>query len=386
MKDASKAEHESDDWVAEDMELLGSKVGPDMFDKVGWVTKDMFQGGQAASHRAQKRKVDGKGDIKNKKNWDIAKDMKRTGMSTDWIAHDMEEAGRPDSHNHKFATEHWLNKLDNELTKQEKHRNNVKKDMEETGRRGSNSSIQADMERTGRATNPLEALQDFYHSVTNQLNEWTEKAFNLQEISKDMLETGKPSDNHRLAHDMETTGKQGSDHAHSLPAQNKELNGDLSKVQHESIIAKDMKREGQPDSVHHSRRVEYKRNSFVYDDMKMTGSSGGSVSEERIRQDMEAAGHPEGPYYKKIIHNGTAETHVNKQYREEVQAFNKMLHARPKAPAVAGPKMRNFPFKTIQETKVDDVTVSNCEKTSEKGVLRHLLKKVVHPRTPWKDL
>ena len=426
MKDAGKADHESDDWVADDMENLGSQVGEDMFDKVGWVAKDMLKAGQGALHPAHKRKVEDENDSKNKKNWDIAKDMKRTGKSTDWIARDMEEAGSPDSHN-KFATEHFLNKLDQELNKQEKHRKDIQKDMEETGRKGSDASleIQADMERTGKATNPLEALQDFFHSITYKLSEWTEKAFNVQEITKDMQEAGRTSDNSWLTHDMETTGKQGSDHANRLPTQNKDLQGDLSKSQHEDIIAKDMQREGKPDSTH-TKRTEYKRNTLVYDDMKLAGSSGGSVSEERIRQDMESAGHAEGPYYN--TRRG-AESKTT-QYQQEMEAFKSMPHAKPKAPVEPRPKLKKEnPKATAPPTtpKQENVVVSSKEQENpqatvassmedavsskeeisfftdeddtlpvdgqdepdekpHEGFAKHLMKKVIHPRTPWKEL
>lgn len=399
MKDAGKAEHESDDWVADDMERLGSQVGQDRVDD-DWVARDMTRTGRAASHPAQKRRVEGE-DAEHVKNWDIAKDMKRTGKTTDWIARDMEEAGRPDTQHGTFATEHWLNKLDQELTGQERHRKDVQKDMEETGRRGSDTSLQVrvDMEQTGHATNPLEVLQDFFHSITYKLNEWTEKAFDVSYITREMQDAGKAStENSWVKHDMEETGKQGHEHVHSLREQNKDLQDDLTKSQHEDVIAKDMAHEGRPDFSFHSKRSEYRRSDLVYEDMKLAGSSGGSVSEERIRQDMETAGHAEG-----FFSHGHDTSAKDTQYRKEMEALNRQSHARPKAPVEGKAKIAKKLNADVQGTHSTDegpvvqdekkveadepgADSTNDEPKKHREFGRHLVKKVMHPRTPWKEL
>jgi hypothetical protein len=65
---------------------IGKEGGEGVFDKVDWVARDMDRQGRATSNIPQKRKV-GK---KDQKTYDITKDMKATGKTTDWIAKDME--------------------------------------------------------------------------------------------------------------------------------------------------------------------------------------------------------------------------------------------------------------------------------------------------------
>ena len=392
MKDAGKADHESDDWVAEDMERLGAaQEGDEGWSKVGWVAKDMLKSGQARTHPPQKKRED-----PEKKNWDIAKDMKSVGKSVDWIAKDMEEAGHADSRS-KFTTEHWLNKLDVELDKDKETRKNIKKDMEETGRMGSDSSVQVrhDMEMTGKAQNPYEAIQGYFHDISYKLSEWTQKAFNVDEIMKDMQEAGGKDhpDQTALTHDMETTGRRGSDHGGKLADQKNELKEDLTEADHEKYVAKDMLREGKPDGFH--TRTEHKRTRLIYDDMMLAG---GSYSQEKVRQDMETAGHAENSFSSKNMSNQS-------QYKQELEAFKSTPHAKAKAPVEAGKDKKEHAYepwnkkaKSTEETKAvtldDELSffeeeteeLDDSEEAPRQGFVKHLFKKALHPRTPWKDL
>lgn len=377
MKEAGHAEHESEDWVADDMERLGSQGGENIFDRVGWVSKDMFRTGQAATHVPHKKEADG--TVKDNKNYDIAKDMKRTGKSTDWIARDMETAGHPSEESRsKFSTEHWFNE-------QEKHRKDVQEGMEKAGQRGSDrdSQVRADMEATGQAHNPFEALEDFFHSVTFKMSEWTEKAFNEKEIIKDMETAGKSSDQTWLKRDMEMAGKEGTDHGQRLPKQKQELEDDLSNAKHEEYIAKDIEREGMSGGNVRSARTQHNRYDLVSVDMKLTGTR----SEDRIRQDMENAGHAaEGRVVAGVNNRDT-------QYQREVQQFKSMPHARPKAPVEPKSQHLKVPKKETEVVvavaeegkEVQDVPDKEKDKHKE-GFVRHVFKKVRHPRTPWKEL
>lgn len=364
MQDAGKAEHETEDWVARDMESIGSRTGDDSSDN--WIVKDMLKAGQAdgSSHYPHKLKDD---TVKNKRNYDIAKDMKRTGKSTDWIAQDMEQAGKMGS---KFTnTEHWLNGLERALNDETRHRKEVREDMEKMGHMGSDKDkeVQADMEHTGHAQNPFEVLQDFFNSITYKLNEWTEKAFDSDTIRKDMEGAGKASDTAGVATHVKTAGREGADHGASLPDQKKDLKEDLTSAQHEKYIEKDMEREGHPGRFR-SKRSEHNLYDLVYEDMKLAGS--GSTSSERVRQDMEAAGHAEGEYLSRFKES------KNPQYKQELETFNNMKHARPKAPVE--PKKKVYA----------EATVEPAPEIEEKkqGFIKHLFKKVSHPRTPWREL
>ena len=363
MKQVGKAEHEQEDWVAQDMERIGSQSGQgSLFD----VAKDMVKAGQdVATHHYKKKQQDDDDDssIQNKKNSDIAKGMIQTGKAMDWITKDMEEAG-------KFTTEHWFNsKLDQELRLQEERRKDVKKDIEEAGRLGSEKDLQvrADMEKTGQAHNPFETIQGFFHDISYRLNAWTEKAFHEQEeIVKDMQAAGKSTDQSWLRHDMEMTGAEGTDHGHALPMQDKELQDDLTEATHEHYVAEDMMREGKAGSGR-TTRSDHNRKNLVSQDMKLVGQ-GGSLSEERIRQDMERAGHAEGQY----VFNKAGNASAMSQYQRELQEFKSMPHARPKAP-VEG-KAKEPPKDQVVEPKKTE------------SFARHLWKKARHPRTPWNEL
>jgi hypothetical protein len=255
------------------------------------------------------------------------------------------------------------------------------------------------MEHTGKAQNPFEALQDFFQGITYKLNEWTDKAFHDQaKIADEMTETGKASDQSWIRHDLEVTGREGLDHPHSLSKPKTELAEDVTQADHEKYIASDMLREGRTTGA--SFRKDHDRNRLTFEDMKLTGL-GGSFSEERIRQDMEHAGHA-GGFSGKTRVDGNVQ---GPQYRQELQEFQSMKHARPKAPVE--PAHKSGTLAVVSDSpkqemdivdKVDDnvggtkkeghkkEALKNENPKKEKGFVRQLMPKVRHPRTSWNDL
>lgn len=324
MKKASKAENESKDWVAERMNEAGHAGKDTDFHNKDWIEKDMQKAGEDTGEQTHtpvlRKKV--KKETKEDK---LAKRMAEAGRrgsskDRDWVKRDMMDAGKPDSRSAEKST--WQgNKLGRALDDaHDKSYDDIAEDMEKAGKLGSEKTrrIAEDMKRAGMAGSPMEKLQAAFHEVSYNLNEWQKKAFDIEQIEKDMMEAGMAKDDSVTAHNMEITGRVGSPKARVTPTQIKELRDDIREREgDQSWIAKDMTESGKGGAGWFSRKdhvlSEKRREKLVKEDMEKASKTTG----DWVQSDMERIGNPE---WRSL--SGPANTSTNK--KRETEGFMKM--------------------------------------------------------------
>jgi len=323
LKKASKAEKESRDWVAEDMNKVGENVGGPTRDD--WIFRGLKKAGEGegGEHqptlRKQARKTSKKYDA-------IARDMASTGSaSREWVSTDMQKAGAPDEDS-KFTTSSWQRHLNEQLDEErDKKFKDIRDDMKKTGKGNGDSTVRVerDMQKTGRAEeSPFDHMSTFFKDVSYKLDEWMLKAFHPDDIKKDMESGGRTTDQSWVGHDMEMTGKHHSVESYRAPEQKKELREELSPVEHNKWVAKDMQEGGDPiktwRQVRDDRMNKHKTESLVAEDIRTMGSA---ASNEMIREHMEDAGHPDSHPL------GRSRKAVDDdQYKREVREFKETVH------------------------------------------------------------
>lgn len=372
LKKASKAENESRDWVAEDMNKMGEAGSPLRED---WVYRDMKKAGEGGSHEPVLRKE----QRKTSKKYDaIAKDMATTGASdtADWVARDMSKAGNPDEDS-KFTTTSWLRDLNRKFDdERDRDYKDIRDDMEKTGKAQGEVSLRTelDMQKTGHAESPLDHLAAFFQDVTYKLDDWWLKAFQQDEIKKDMESGGRTTDQSWVGHDMEMTGKKSdSVSSYRAPDQKKELREELSKSEHNKWISEDMQESGDAVNKQWQARKDimatHKTSNLVAADLKIMGTA---ETNELIRHDMEDSGHPDSHPLSSSM--GSQEMG---QYKREMSEFNELEHHKTDMPKAQHKRTSWEPAEEEDQTQ---------HKHKYLHFVVRLLKKAVMPWKDWKKL
>lgn len=281
MIDAGHAEKESKDWVADEMNRLG-KAGA--AGHKNWIAEDMKDAGEAGTSHTPSLKQQGKKHVETQGE-KLAKSLASVGKdkgTDDWIARDMKLGGQAGS-----KEEMHVDQLERALDK--KHDtgyDDIYDDMKKTGQRGSTKTalIAEEMRKTGMA----ESLFNFYHDVSYKIDKWTLKAFNTDQIIKDMTIAGQARDESWIAHDMEVAGRTGAASTRKPPPKSKDLTDNESS----NWVIRDMMRLGKAATSwlpRPERMSGKKMDDLIANDMKATGT----MSDGWVKGDMETTGHAE---------------------------------------------------------------------------------------------
>lgn len=418
------------DWVADDMEKTG-KVEP-IQQSSDWIASDMREAGKAAAEHP-KKKDDAKKKSKSKTEL-IKKDMEAAGKMTgdDWVARDMATAGKSVE---EVQPTSWMTKLGQKLDKSRETRyDDIYDDMEKAGKdTHSNDWIAQDMAQAGRAEAPMAKLTSIGKdkNASYDIDKMLKKAFNVDEIRKDMEEAGHAEASDWIARDLEETGRNHSSvMGRAYPAPKKEISNWLSKEKND-WIAKDMKNEGRGTS---SRRTEnklsqQKLNDMLAEDMTRMGKT--SMDNGQVFRDMELAGHPDAHLNKQsdgafvshqkretdefmstrkvkmapskqeiplvddgpiviLTHDETHNEHTMEQDKEHAMMSTrkvKMAPSKQEVPLVDdGPVGTLTDGETQNEHDEEHDEEHDMEHHRVRDFVKRAAKKAVHPFTKWKDL
>jgi hypothetical protein len=231
MASAGKAENETRDWWADAME----RTGKDGYEHD--VDRDMVAAGSFSSHAYVKKKNE---DKRKSKNELIQEDMFRAGKATgdNWIARDMQNAGKV---NETEEPGSWLKNLGYALDKhREKNYDDVFKSMEEAGKEGARSTdwVAGDMQRAGKAESLTDKIDSVGRDFSYKFGKDQTKRYDVDAIREDMEKAGKAESLEWVAHDLEETGRSHDELFSRNPAPDKEMD------HNETRIADDMNRLG----------------------------------------------------------------------------------------------------------------------------------------------
>ena len=375
MEQTGKTESETKDWVAKDMNKVGKFGSSHTKD---WVEKDMVEAGHAGVDRTQPNK-----DTQTKKSrFDrIAGHMKTTGKRVTEqekeVAKDMESLGRAKESLSR-------DKLDKALKEERDHRyKDLYNNTEKAGRIGSHSTdwVAQDLQRAGLAENTNHLKYD----ESYELGSWTKKAFDVDEIRQDLETAGRAKSQDWIADDLRFAGKDKSLQGHQYPNQEKDLKDFLSKKQVDAAVVKDLLEEGKPTPGRVTSRVDnvsrQKMQDLVAQDMKLMGRTS---LEEDISQDMERTAHS-GTHLETVFEGQSHQQRETKEFMKNrkpgsVMAKNEHVESTKKATYA--------PWIHADDNNNDDEDINEKQDSSHTlgQTVKRAAKKVLHPKTPWKEL
>jgi hypothetical protein len=220
--------------------------------------------------------------------------MRQTGRGTGtgWIAEDMKEAGMSREKRSTYAP--WTERLQHQLdSEREKRYDDVFRDMEKTGKKGSHASdwVEEDMIRAGMAESVKDHLKSAASDGSYKLEGWQKERYDPETVKKHVESAGHAEAQDWISNDMTTTGQNRSIVGRSYPTPAKDLREWL-RTDETTSIAQDMEAEGKASGDRRTRKEKISRSTLadlVAQDMQVVGTT----STNWVETDMERAGHAE---------------------------------------------------------------------------------------------
>lgn len=386
MMKAGNHGEESDDWVAEDMRRQGQVQEDHGKD---WVAKDMMHHGKAENDfptlNEKAKKVKSREEM-------IAEDMRAVGKATgdDWVARDMTNAGKGENEGSHPKFDKLRHTLDNI---REHNYDDIYEDMKKAGRQGSDKIdwIARDMEAAGRAVETSDRIASISHHESYDFPKGTVKAWDKDWLRKDMQDTGRGKARDSLAHDLVHASHNTLDAPRKTPVQKEELVEWLN--YDKDVVAEDMIKEGK--AVPGYKRKESKvvsranLNDMVVADMATMGQN----EDDWIARDMELVGHPQALSVDRghHINQKQRETEEFMKSRQPVMV--------PWVPTLAEAQLDGYEFEKTTESQEEvyhiqgfpAITPETSGTIARDGIhplrgVKEIAKKVFIPWTPWGKL